>query len=144
MKKLTLTCRSTLKQLQQHGAFSVLGGSRMVHLLIDACWRKTEGIIQPQGNCMELWPRVATKVPWHNPVWFFFFGGISGAKKVFKTLPRDINDLHGRSITEVDALRMLRWQEAIIRNVFQGMRAWAEACVWRNDGHPEGRCQRNN
>ena len=65
----------------------------------------------------------------------FFFGGIFKSK-VFRTPPtdclrhhvppRDINDLRGIIITEVDALR---GQRDMIRYVFQGMRARVEACV---------------
>ena len=45
---------------------------------------------------------------------------------MFKTLPKEINDLDGRIITEVDALR---GQRVMILNVFNGKRARAEACV---------------
>ena len=87
-----------------------------------SCWRKTEGTLQPQDNYVELWPRVATKAPWINPMWFFLWWYIK--RKVFKTRPRyckrhrqetwTIYD--GRIITEVIALRR---QRVKIRYVFQ-------------------------
>ena len=54
--------------------------------------------------------------------------------KVFTTSPRDMHDLRGRIITEVDELR---GERVLIRNMFQGLRARAEACVTRNGGHFE-------
>ena len=85
----------------------------------------------------EWLPRTLTK-----PRVIFFFGGISRAKfsrhhlETVKTPPKDINDLRGRIITWVDALR---GQRAMICYVFQGIMARAEACVWRIGGHAEGR-----
>ena len=52
--------------------------------------------------------------------------------KVLETPPRDINDLCGRIITEVD----IQQQRDMIRNVFQGMWARVDATV-SNSGHVE-------
>ena len=85
----------------------------------------------------------------HNPEWrplrspdltpcdLFFFGGYL-TSKVFKTPPRDIgtNDLRGRIITEMDALR---GQRIMIRNVIWGMRARVETCAGYVEGHVERR-----
>ena len=77
------------------------------------------------------WP---PRSPDLTPCDFFLWGYLKS--KVFKTPPRDIADLRGRIVNEVDSLRR---QRAMIRNVFRGMRNRAEACVQRNGGHVEGR-----
>ena len=69
--------------------------------------------------------------PLTQPRVFFFFLWWYLKSKVFKTLPIDrlgpcMNDLLGRIIIEVDALR---GQQVMIRYLFQGMRARAKACV---------------
>ena len=60
------------------------------------------------------WP---PRSPDLTPCDFFLWGYLKS--KVFKTPPRDIADLRGRIVAEVDSLRR---QRAVIRNVFRGMR----------------------
>ena len=142
------------EHLQQRGAFSVFrwkqdGAPAHRRIIVEERLRE---LFNHRVIALNYDPEWSPRSPDLTPCAFFFLWWYL-TSKVFKTRPRDclrhcmsrdINDLRGRIITEVDALRMLRRQRVIIRNVYQGMRAWSEACVWRNDGHAEGRCQRNN
>ena len=91
MKTFSLSCTSTLNNSNYVELSGVYGGNRMVYLFIDALEEKhylrMRDLLQPQGNCIELWPRVATKAPDSTLNDFFLWWYLKS--KMFKTQPRD-------------------------------------------------------